>query len=86
MVDVLKSVGSAHGASAAQVALAWLLAQGGDVVPVVGSKRRATLEDSAGAVDLELTAAELARLDEAAPPGATAGPRYGAFYMGMIDR
>jgi aryl-alcohol dehydrogenase-like predicted oxidoreductase len=86
LVDVLKAVGTAHGASAAQVALAWLLAQGDDVVPIFGSKRRATLEDSAGAVDLELTAADLARLDEAARPGATAGARYGDFYMSMVDR
>jgi aryl-alcohol dehydrogenase-like predicted oxidoreductase len=83
---VLKDVGAAHGASAAQVALAWLLARGDDVVPIPGSKRRATLEDSARAADLELTAAELARLDEAAPPGATAGPRYGELYMRMVDR
>jgi aryl-alcohol dehydrogenase-like predicted oxidoreductase len=87
LVEVLKAVGAAHhGASAAQVALAWLLAQGGDVVPIFGSKRRATLEDSAGAADLELTAADLTRLDEAARPGVTAGARYGDFYMSMVDR
>jgi hypothetical protein len=45
-----------------------------------------TLEDSAGAVHLELTAAELARLEEAAPVGGTAGPRYGDYYMRMLDR
>ena len=86
LVEVLKAVGAAHGASAAQVALAWLLAQGADVVPIFGSKRRATLEDSAGAVALELTSGDLARLDEASPPGATAGARYGDFYMSMVDR
>jgi aryl-alcohol dehydrogenase-like predicted oxidoreductase len=86
IVEALRSVGKAHAASPAQVALAWLLAQGGDVVPIFGSKRRATLEDSAGAVDLELTVEDLARLDAAAPPGATAGARYGDFYMRMVDR
>jgi aryl-alcohol dehydrogenase-like predicted oxidoreductase len=86
IVAALESVGAAHGASPAQVALAWLLAQGGDVVPVFGSKRRVTLEDSAGAVHLELTPAELARLEEAAPVGGTAGPRYGDYYMRMLDR
>jgi aryl-alcohol dehydrogenase-like predicted oxidoreductase len=85
VVDALRAVGAAHGASAAQVALAWLLAQGADVVPIPGSKRRETLEDSAGAVHLELTAQELARLGEAAPRGATAGPRYGEFYMRMVE-
>ena len=86
IVDELRAVAAAHDASAAQVALAWLLAQGDDVVPIFGSKRRATLEDSAAAADLELTAGDLARLDEAAPLGATAGPRYGDFYMGWVDR
>jgi aryl-alcohol dehydrogenase-like predicted oxidoreductase len=85
-VAVLKAVGTAHGASAAQVALAWLLAKGDDIVPVFGSKRRATLEDSARAVDLVLTAAEITRLDTSAAVGTTAGARYGDFYMGMIDR
>jgi aryl-alcohol dehydrogenase-like predicted oxidoreductase len=86
LVEMLKAVGAAHGASAAQVALAWLLAQGEDIVPIFGSKRRATLEDSAGAVDLNLTTSELARLEAAAPPGATAGARYGDLYMSMVDR
>jgi aryl-alcohol dehydrogenase-like predicted oxidoreductase len=86
IVAALRAVGAAHGASAAQVALAWLLSQGEDVVPIFGSKRRVTLEDSAGAADLALTAAELARLDAAAPLGATAGPRYGELYMGLVDR
>ena len=85
-MDVLKEIGRARGASAAQVALAWLLAQGDDVVPIPGCKRRATLEDSAKAADLDLTAAELARLDAAAPLGGTAGARYPEIYMGMVDR
>ncbi len=86
IVDALRRVGAAHGRSAAQVALAWLLAQGGDVVPIPGSKRRVTLEDSARAVELELAPEELASLAAAAPPGATAGPRYGAYFMKMLDR
>ena len=86
IVDVLAEIGRAHDASAAQVALAWLLAQGDDVVPIPGCKRRATLEDSAGAVALELAPADLARLAAAAPPGATAGPRYGEYFMAMLDR
>lgn len=77
IVDVARDIAAAHGASAAQVALAWLLAQGDDIVPIPGSKRRATLEDSAAAVDLVLSPADLARLEAAAPRGGTAGPRYG---------
>jgi aryl-alcohol dehydrogenase-like predicted oxidoreductase len=86
IVEALKTIGAAHRASAAQVALAWLLAQGDDVVPIPGSKRRVTLEDSARAVDLALTPAELASLSVAAPPGATAGARYGEYLMNMLDR
>lgn len=67
-----------------QVALAWTLAKGEDIVPIPGTKRRRYLEENLGAAALELTAAELAELDAAVP--ATAGPRYGAPQMTMIDR
>ncbi|WP_419814379.1 aldo/keto reductase [Glacieibacterium sp.] len=76
-VEVVKAVAMRHGVSAAQVALAWLLAQGDDIVPIPGSKRRVTLEDSAAAVDVRLSTNDLAELDRASPVGATAGPRYG---------
>ena len=75
-VEVVKQVGARHGVSAAQIALAWLLAQGDDVVPIPGSKRRATLEDSMAAVDVDLTADDLTELDCASPQGSTAGARY----------
>ena len=83
LVEVVKSIAAAHDASAAQVALAWLLAQGDDIVPIPGSKRRVTLEDSMKAAELTLSAGELAKLDEAAPRGGTAGPRYGERAMAM---
>jgi aryl-alcohol dehydrogenase-like predicted oxidoreductase len=83
IVEVVKQVGARHDASAAQVALAWLMAQGDDVVPIPGSKRRATMTDSVGAVDVTLDADDLARLDAAAPRGQTAGPRYGERAMAM---
>ena len=60
----------------AQLALAWVLSRGDDVVPIPGTKRRTYLEQNAAASDLELTNAELERLDEAFPPGAAAGDRY----------
>ena len=81
IVDIVRSVAERHGASPAQVALAWLLAQGDDVVPIPGSKRRATLEDSAAAADLQLTAEDLGELDAA---GGAAGPRYGEMGMRMV--
>ena len=83
IVDAIAGVAARHGVSNAQVALAWLLAQGPDVVPIPGSKRRATMEDSAGAVTVSLDADDLARLDAAAPRGRTAGPRYGERAMAM---
>lgn len=84
IVDVVRAIGDRHGASPAQVALAWLLAQGEDIVPIPGSKRRATMEDSAGAADLVLTGDDLAAIDAAAPRGGTAGPRYGERGMRMV--
>ncbi|TRW17850.1 aldo/keto reductase [Glacieibacterium frigidum] len=77
LLTAVQGVAAAHGASAAQVALAWLLAQGSDIVPIPGSKRRATLEDSAGAATIVLTPEDLDALAAAAVVGGTAGPRYG---------
>jgi aryl-alcohol dehydrogenase-like predicted oxidoreductase len=73
IVDAISAVADRHGASLAQVALAWLLAQGDDIVPIPGFKRRITLEDSAGAVDLALSAEDLEALKAAR---AVAGARY----------
>lgn len=74
-VAAVKAIAAGHAASPAQVALAWLLAKGPDVVPIPGAKRRTTLEDSAAAASLTLSAAEIATLDAALPH--TAGERYG---------
>ena len=84
IVDAVDQVAKAHGVSNAQVALAWLLAQGEDVVPIPGFKRRTTLEDSVGAVEVTLSPDDLAALDAAAPRGRTAGPRYGEQAMWMV--
>lgn len=84
VVDVVKDIAGKHNASPAQIALAWLLAQGSDVVPIPGSKRRATMEDSTGAADVSLDADDLAKIEAAAPRGGTAGPRYGERGMRMV--
>ena len=84
IVDAITEVAGRRNASNAQVALAWLLAQGDDVVPIPGVKRRATMRDSAGAADLALTADDLATIDAAAPNGGTAGPRYAERAMRMV--
>lgn len=76
IVGVVKAVAERRGASPAQVALAWLLAQGPEVVPIPGAKRRVTLEDSMAAAEVVLTADDVAEISAVAPVGATSGPRY----------
>jgi len=86
-VAAVRAVAERRGATPAQVALAWLLHQGDDIVPIPGTKRRDRLEENAGAAALRLDAADLAELDAAAPVGATAGPRYGnPAMMAMVRR
>jgi len=86
MVDAVREIAAAHGATPAQVALAWLLHQGDDIVPIPGTKRRHFLEENVGAVELALGGDDLARIDQAAPAGGTAGPRYGERLMSLLDR
>jgi aryl-alcohol dehydrogenase-like predicted oxidoreductase len=76
LLQALKTLSVELGCKPAQVALAWVLAQGDDIVPIPGTKRRAYLEDNAAAVGLSLNAEHLARLDMAFPPDAAAGQRY----------
>ncbi|MGZ4593841.1 MAG: aldo/keto reductase [Actinomycetes bacterium] len=76
LVDRVKQIADDKGVSPTQLALAWVLAQGEDVVAIPGTKRVAYLEENAAAADVTLTADDLERLDEAAPIGATAGDRY----------
>ena len=75
--------GREKGCTPAQLALAWLLAQGEHIVPIPGTKKRDRLHENLGAADVELTAEDLARLDELAPAGAAAGARYP--HMDTID-
>jgi aryl-alcohol dehydrogenase-like predicted oxidoreductase len=76
LVDRVREIADEKGVTASQLALAWVLAQGDDVVPIPGTKRVRYLEENAAAADLTLTDDDLKRLDEAAPVGATAGDRY----------
>jgi aryl-alcohol dehydrogenase-like predicted oxidoreductase len=69
-----------------QLALAWLLAQGGDILPIPGTKRRKYLEENAGAPQVRLTPEDLRRIDEVAPHGAAAGGRYPEAMMAMVNR
>jgi aryl-alcohol dehydrogenase-like predicted oxidoreductase len=76
IVDRVREIADQKEATAAQVALAWVMSRGEDVVPIPGTKRRRYLEENAKASELELTGDDLRRLDQAAPPGVTAGDRY----------
>src|SRR3954453_9391227 len=76
LVEAVRSLAAEKGVTPGQLALAWVLARGEDVVPIPGTKRRSYLEENVGAVAVQLTADDLARLDEIAPPGVAAGGRY----------
>ena len=84
LVDRVRALAEEKSCTPAQLALAWLLAQGPDVVPIPGTTRRARLEENVGALDVQLDAGDLRRLDELAPVGVAAGDRYAD--MGTIDR
>ena len=83
---VVQELARAKDATPAQVALAWLLHKGGDIVPIPGTKRRRYLEENAGGAALALAAADIESLDRALPPEAVAGPRYSEQMMAFIDR
>jgi aryl-alcohol dehydrogenase-like predicted oxidoreductase len=76
LVDRVKQLADDRGCTPAQLALAWLLAQGEDVAPIPGTRKRSRLEENLGALDVTLTPDDLARLDELAPVGAASGDRY----------
>jgi aryl-alcohol dehydrogenase-like predicted oxidoreductase len=76
IVDRVREIAEHKGVTPAQLALAWVHHQGEDIVPIPGTKRRRYLEENVAATAIELTAEDLERLDQAAPPGATAGDRY----------
>jgi aryl-alcohol dehydrogenase-like predicted oxidoreductase len=76
LVERVQEIAREKGVTPAQLALAWVLSRGDDVVPIPGTKRRTYLEENTRAVTVELTEDDLARIEEAFPPGATAGDRY----------
>ncbi|MFY9640948.1 MAG: aldo/keto reductase [Rhodomicrobium sp.] len=86
IVEAVQAVASAKAATPAQIALAWLLAQGPDIVPIPGTKRRSYLEENAGAANIELTPADLEKLEAAAPRGVAKGARYLERMMSLLDR
>jgi aryl-alcohol dehydrogenase-like predicted oxidoreductase len=86
LVARIEAVAEKKRCTPSQLALAWLLAQGEDMIPIPGTKRRKYLEENAGALDVELTAEDLLRIDEVAPHGAASGERYPEHMMTLVNR
>jgi aryl-alcohol dehydrogenase-like predicted oxidoreductase len=86
LVDRVKAIATEKGVTPGQLALAWLLAQGDDIVPIPGTKRRTYLEENVAAAEISLTADDLQRIDEVAPKGIAAGERYAAQAMSALNR
>ncbi len=85
LVARVETIAQEKNCTPGQLALAWLLAQGRDIIPIPGTKRRNYLEENAGALQLKLTADDLHRVDEVAPKGAAAGLRYPEVMMKMVN-
>jgi aryl-alcohol dehydrogenase-like predicted oxidoreductase len=85
LVEALRAVAAEKGVSVAQIAIAWVLAQGEDVIPLVGARRLDRLNEALGALDVQLTEAELAQIEKAVPNGAALGERYAAAQMASLD-
>jgi aryl-alcohol dehydrogenase-like predicted oxidoreductase len=86
LVRHIQALAAEKGCTPSQLALAWVMAQGNDMVPIPGTKRREFLEENIGAINVTLTRQDLARIDEIAPKGAAAGERYGAEAMKVLGR
>ncbi|MEO8537683.1 MAG: aldo/keto reductase [Betaproteobacteria bacterium] len=86
LVDEIRSIATAKGCAPSQLALAWVLAQGDDIVPIPGTKRRTYLDENLGALDIVLTDEELARIDRVIPVGAAAGARYAPQALKAVGR
>ena len=86
LVARVESIAKEKNCTPGQLALAWLLAQGGDIIPIPGTKRRKYLEENFGALSVELSADDLRRLGEAAPHGAASGERYPEHMMALINK
>ncbi|GDY28532.1 aldo/keto reductase [Gandjariella thermophila] len=85
LVQALRQVAEARGVTVTQLAIAWVAHQGEDIVPLIGARRREQLAEALGAANLELTAEDLARIQDAVPAGAAAGDRYPEPQMAQLD-
>jgi aryl-alcohol dehydrogenase-like predicted oxidoreductase len=85
LVERVRQLAAAKGVTPSQLAIAWVLSRGDDVVPIPGTKRRSYLEENAGALEVELTADDLAAIEEVTPRGSVAGERYTPEHMANVD-
>ncbi|ARW48832.1 aldo/keto reductase [Acetobacter pasteurianus] len=85
LVETLREIAATKGASVAQLAIAWVAAQGDDIVPLVGARRRDRLSEALGALDLALTPDDLAAIEQAVPKGSATGERYDPKQMEVLD-
>lgn len=85
IVEALRQIAAEKGIGPVQMAIAWVLAKGGNIVPVIGARTRAQLSESLGGLDVRLSPADLARIEEAIPASAVAGTRYDERQMKMLD-
>jgi aryl-alcohol dehydrogenase-like predicted oxidoreductase len=85
LVDILRELADSRGATVAQLAIAWVLGRGDDIVPLIGARTRERLAEALGALDVDLSADDLAELDRAIPPDSVAGARYDEHQMAMLD-
>jgi aryl-alcohol dehydrogenase-like predicted oxidoreductase len=85
LLAALEKIAQEHGVTTAQLAIAWVLSRGSDIIPLIGTKRRDRLAEALGALDLQLTPADLAALEAAIPPGQVAGDRYEPGQMAALD-
>ena len=86
LVEAVRDLAAQKGCTPSQLALAWVLAQGEDIVPIPGTKRRTYLDENIGAVDVTLTVDDLAMIDRILPPGTAAGTRYPQVAMAALNR
>jgi aryl-alcohol dehydrogenase-like predicted oxidoreductase len=85
LVEALRDVAQTRGSTVAQLAIAWVLSRGNDIVPLIGSRRRDKLAEALGALQINLTTGDVSRIEQAIPPGAAAGERYAPQVLAQMD-
>jgi aryl-alcohol dehydrogenase-like predicted oxidoreductase len=86
LVEALRAIARGKGTSVAPIAIAWVIARGADIVPLLGARRRDQLAEALGALDIALTPDDLAAIERAVPKGSASGERYAPAQMSQLDR